>query len=252
MIGLSLVFALLLMGGLWLIYCFQHKANIVDIGWVASLLIAMSVCLFLGYSYEPRLWLLILMGAIWGVRLLVMLGRRYVREEEDARYGDLRVKWGGDADKTLFLMMFLFQGILAVLLALPFFLVAADPNPFWSTAQAIGGVLWLIGFVGVAYADYQLAQFKADPQHTGVVCNTGLWRFSRHPNYFFESIVWFGFAVYAWSAPFGMLALLSPLLILYLLLFVSGIPLAEARALKTRGEAYKAYQESTSAFIPWI
>jgi len=78
MIGLSLVFALLLMGGLWLIYCFQHKANIVDIGWVASLLIAMSVCLFLGYSYEPRLWLLILMGAIWGVRLLVMLGRRYV------------------------------------------------------------------------------------------------------------------------------------------------------------------------------
>ena len=115
-----------------------------------------------------------------------------------------------------------------------------------------GIFLWLTGVVGESAADLQLEAFQRDPANQGKVCQTGLWRVSRHPNYFFEGLVWVGFCLFAMPADWGALGIISPLLMYTLLLKVSGIPLAEAEALRSKGDAYREYQNTTSAFIPWF
>ena len=113
-------------------------------------------------------------------------------------------------------------------------------------------VLWLLALAGESLADRQLATFKRDPAKVGRVCDVGLWRYSRHPNYFFEWLVWVAYALFALPAAWGWLSVLSPLLILCLLLRVTGIPLNEAQAVRSKGDAYRRYQAATSAFIPWF
>jgi steroid 5-alpha reductase family enzyme len=120
----------------------------------------------------------------------------------------------------------------------------------WIEWTALG--LWLIGIAGESVADYQLKQFKADPANKGKTCDAGLWNYSRHPNYFFEWLIWVSYFVFALGSPFGWVSLIAPLLMIYFLLKVTGIPATEEQALKTKGEAYRRYQQTTSAFIPWF
>ena len=129
-----------------------------------------------------------------------------------------------------------------------------DPKlPLGSDAFAIGGIaLWLIGLLGESLADRQLARFRADPANKGKVCRTGLWNYSRHPNYFFEWLVWVGYAVFALGSPWGWLGLLAPALMLHFLRNVTGIPMTEELSLKSKGDAYREYQRTTSAFVPWF
>ena len=112
--------------------------------------------------------------------------------------------------------------------------------------------LWFVAVAGEALADAQLAAFKRNPANRGGVCAVGLWRYSRHPNYFFECLIWVSYALFAFGSPGGWLALIGPAAILYLLLRVTGIPLTEEQSLRSRGEAYRRYQETTSAFLPWF
>ena len=109
-----------------------------------------------------------------------------------------------------------------------------------------------MAFAGEITADAQLSRFKSNPANRGKLCDVGLWRYSRHPNYFFESVIWLAYALFALSSPWGWVGLASPALILYFLLKVTGIPATEAQALRTKGEAYRRYQETTSVFIPWF
>ena len=113
-------------------------------------------------------------------------------------------------------------------------------------------ILWVVAWLGEAVADAQLAKFKADPASKGRTCRVGLWRYSRHPNYFFEWLTWVAFAWFATSSPNGWIGWISPALILYFLLRVTGIPATEEQALRSRGENYRRYQETTSAFLPWF
>jgi steroid 5-alpha reductase family enzyme len=115
-----------------------------------------------------------------------------------------------------------------------------------------GIALWLVAVIGESIADAQLAAFKRDPANRGHVCQRGLWNYSRHPNYFFEWFVWVAWAVYALASPFGWLAMICPVLMLVFLLRVTGIVATEAQALRSRGEEYVRYQQSTSAFVPWF
>jgi steroid 5-alpha reductase family enzyme len=164
----------------------------------------------------------------------------------------MRERWGGDSTYLLSLMMFIFQGFLIVLISLPFFIVCHSADDVWSQWEWIGIAICLVGIAGEAFADKQLADFVKDPANKGKVCRNGLWRFSRHPNYFFDVVVWVGFFLFALPSPGGSLAILSPLIVLFLVIKVSGIPLAEAHSVESKGEAYQEYQRTTSPFLPWF
>ena len=133
------------------------------------------------------------------------------------------------------------------------FLVAClNPAPALRPLECAGAVLWLVAISGEALADAQLAAFKRNPAHRGQVCDRGLWRVSRHPNYFFEWLIWVAFFVLALASPWGWIAVICPASILYLLLRVTGIPMTEEQSLRSKGDAYRRYQQTTSAFFPWF
>lgn len=242
----------LLMFVLWLIQRKHGDAGIVDAGWAGSLaFFGLWYALFLD-GHPIRRWLLAVMALTWGGRLAWhLVTDRLVGKPEDGRYRRMRSERGATV-QTFFFWFYQAQGIAALILSLPFFLAAgaAPSAPGITDNLAVG--LWLIGMVGVSVADRQLARFRSDPGNRGRTCREGLWRTSRHPNYFFEWILWCGFALLAWPAVWGWLGMASPMILLFLILFVTGIPPTEAQALASRGDDYRDYQRTTSPFIPWF
>ena len=149
-------------------------------------------------------------------------------------------------------MFFQAQALLAIVLALPFFLAARRTDPGISGFEVAGLLIWVAGVAGESLADHQLARFKSDPANRGKTCRAGLWRYSRHPNYFFEWLHWWAYAALAVGSVFWWIPVAAPLVMLYFLLKVTGIPPTEAQALASRGDDYREYQRTTSAFIPWF
>jgi steroid 5-alpha reductase family enzyme len=252
MIGASFTLIMLLMVALWVVYFFQRNAGIIDFGWVFGFLIASWSYFFLGHGNLLKMMIVTAMATIWAVRLLAHLYQRYDAGKEDPRYTRIREKWSGDSTGTLFLMMFIFQGLLIIIVSLPIFFVNYGSYAYWTSLEFIGMLIWLIGVGGEYLADKQLAEFKKHPENQGQVCKKGLWRFSRHPNYFFDFLVWIGFFLFALPAYGGIFAVISPVVMLLLFLKVSGIPPSEEQALASKGELYRDYQQSTSAFFPWF
>ena len=235
---------------LWLIHFPLNNAAIVDFGWGFNLAaLGVGYAVFAG-GWATRDVLIGVMTAIWGLRLaLYLLFDRIIGHPEEGRYQELRRQWKTNIEAK-FLAFYEFQAILCVLMATPFLLAVVNPVPELHWLEWLGAALWLIGITGEATADAQLAAFKKS--NKGRTCQVGLWRYSRHPNYFFEWTIWVGFAIFASASPYGWLGWVSPTLMLYFLLKVTGIPATEAQALRTRGEEYMRYQKSTSAFIPWF
>lgn len=193
----------------------------------------------------------ILIGA-WAARLGFHLAKRIAKHhpEEDSRYTKLRGAWAGRVNRSFF-WFFQGQSISVFLLALPFHLIAADPDPSWHFLHILGAVVAAAGLAVETIADKQMSAFKAADPDPKSVCRKGLWKYSRHPNYFFESVIWTGFFLFAAGSPWGWTAIYAPAIITYLLLKVTGIPPTEASALERKGEAYREYQRTTSAFVPW-
>lgn len=252
MLGAGFLLVMLLMVGLWIFYLFQGDAGVVDIGWGVGFMLTAWSYFFLGSGNMFKMLTISIMATIWAVRLTVYIFQRYIkREGEDPRYKRMRENWGGSSN-FLFLMIYIFQGALINIISLPFLLVGLGSNDQWSLWELWGIVIWLIGILGESLADSQMAAFNSEPANKGKVCQRGLWRFSRHPNYFFEAIVWIGFCVFAIPSTWGGLAVISPIVMLTLLVKISGIPLAESESLRTKGDLYREYQSNTSAFIPWF
>jgi steroid 5-alpha reductase family enzyme len=228
-----------------------HNAGVVDIFWSYNFPLIGVMLLLFADGNDARKWLICSMVILAGTRLGTHLLARTLAhiEVEDGRYQQLRKEWAPHADKKLF-WFFQFQGISNVLLSIPFIIPAINTNQGLGLAEYAGIALWIISVTGEAIADRQLHTFKKN--NHGKVCNTGLWRYSRHPNYFFEWLMWVSYSIFALGSPYGFLGIISPLIILYLLLKVTGIPATEEQALRSKGDAYKAYQASTSAFIPWF
>jgi steroid 5-alpha reductase family enzyme len=152
----------------------------------------------------------------------------------------------------MFLLFFELQAVLVVIFSLPFLFASFNAAPQIGWVEWLGLALSVGALLGEAIADRQMQRFKADSASRGQVCRVGLWRYSRHPNYFFESLVWWGFFIAALGSPYGWITLICPLLMLYFLFQVTGIPLTEEYAVKSKGDAYREYQRTTSAFIPWF
>jgi steroid 5-alpha reductase family enzyme len=247
--GLAVVSAIMV--GLWLLGLRYRNFSYVDIGWSANFTVLAVLYASLTEGWAVRRWLIAAMVAFWSVRLAAHLATRILGEPEEGRYVQLRSEWGATGNlNAKFLAFFLFQGLLNVFLILPLLLACLDPTPGLRPLEWAGIAVWAIGLLGESLADRQLAAFKRDPGNRGKVCAVGLWRYSRHPNYFFEWTIWIGYALFALASPFGWIGLGAPLLMLHFLVNVTGVKATEEQALRSRGDAYRDYQATTSAFVP--
>jgi steroid 5-alpha reductase family enzyme len=224
------------------------KIGVVDVAWAGAMGMSAVLVGALAPGTAVSRALAALLGAAWALRLGAYLWRRVAHEAEDGRYLALRERW---RDSTpAFFAFFQAQALVVALFTLPFAVAAsrpADPPP-WQLLAAVA--IWLIAVAGEAIADRQLARFRADAANRGRTCRTGLWGWSRHPNYFFEWLHWFVYVALAFDAPLGWLAWSGPVLMLLFLQRLSGIPWTEAQSLRSRGEDYRRYQAQVSAFLP--
>jgi steroid 5-alpha reductase family enzyme len=241
-----------LMTILWVVHLVIHNAGIVDFGWALGLALLGSLYACLGTGYGPRRILIVSMALIWGLRLAAhILFDRVINHPEDARYQTLRQEWGGNLPLKFF-FFFQAQAVLDVVLSIPFLLMSMNHTPRLFSVEWAGLFLWVLAIYGESAADADLKQFKANPANKGKTCRQGLWNYSRHPNYFFEWLIWVAFAIAALPSPQGPISILCPVLMFIFLFKVSGIPMTEAQALKSRGEDYRDYQRTTSVFVPWF
>ena len=227
--------------------------GIVDVAWAYAFGALAAFYAATGAGWGVRRALLATLVAIWSLRLGTHLLVRVASHhpQEDSRYGQLRRDWAAVFHPKMF-GFFQLQAVSVVALGAGLLAVVQNRTPHLHPLEIAGAVLWLVALTGESIADAQLAACKRDPARRGQVCDTGLWRYSRHPNYFFEWLIWVAAFVFALASPWGWVGIIGPAGILYLLLRVTGIPLAEEQSLRSRGDAYRRYQERTSAFIPWF
>jgi steroid 5-alpha reductase family enzyme len=226
-----------------------RNASIVDVVWTFGTGgLGVTYAMLAGGLPARRLLVGVVVCA-WSLRLGLHLLARVRDHVEDERYRQMRTRWGDWAPLRFFLF-FQSQAIAAPLFASPM-LIAAGTTAELGLADLAGVALAIVAIGGEGLADYQLAQFRKDSQGSNQVCDVGLWRYSRHPNYFFEWFYWWSYVFLAANSPWWWLTLGPPLAMYYFLNFVTGIPPAEAQALAKRGEAYREYQRRTSAFFLW-
>ncbi len=239
--------AMMTLGWLW--QRARANAGIVDVLWAAGVGGSAVLLAMTGSGAPWTRAMLALLGGLWGSRLAIHLWRRVRGESEDGRYQNLRAHWNGDQLK--FFAFFQFQAFLIVLFALPFVAVARNPlaSALW---LSLAGAIWLLSVGGESIADAQLSRFRNDPANKGRTCRDGLWRYSRHPNYFFEWLHWFAYVCLAVGSPIYWLAWSGPIVMYVFLRWISGIPFTETHALRSRGDDYREYQRTTPMLIPWF
>jgi steroid 5-alpha reductase family enzyme len=190
---------------------------------------------------------------LWGLRLGLYLARRLWKHfpTEDKRYLELRRKWK-DTLKISFFKFFAFQAVSVLLLIFPLLFVNQGSDPSFGFFNILGFSLGLIGILGESAADFQKSKFRTNPENKDRVCDVGLWRYSRHPNYFFDCVFWLGTGVYLLGEPWGFIALCPGLLMTTLILKVTGIPPNETESLKRYGDRFRDYQRKTPVFFPFF
>lgn len=245
-----LVAASVMMVGGWAWQRRSGNAGVVDVLWSAGMAAsAVYYAFVLPGATLPRVMVGVF-GGLWGARLALHLAHRVFNEAEDGRYANLRRSWHGNQLK--FLLFFLAQALFVVFFSIPFWIAAHNPVSTWTVWTTLALLVWLIAVAGEGVADRQLSAHRGNPANRGKTCRTGLWRYSRHPNYFFEWLHWFAYVLLSvglgvtWIA----LSLIGPALMLAFLYRVTGIPYTEAQALRSRGADYADYQRTTSPFIP--
>jgi steroid 5-alpha reductase family enzyme len=243
--------AFLLFSLLWCIQAIHKDAGVVDVGWTAGVGAMAVYVAMAGNGWLPRRVLIGAMGGIWALRLvLYILKDRILSDHEDSRYQRLRAHWGKKANGWFFIF-FTSQSLLVVLFTLPFLPGAQKEAAAFTVPDLLAIGIWLTAMGGEWLADYQLARFRNTPSNAGKVCRDGLWNRSRHPNYFFEWLHWFAYAVIAIGTAGLWLALIGIAAMYLFLTRLSGIPHVEREALAKRGDAYRDYQQSTPVLIPW-
>jgi steroid 5-alpha reductase family enzyme len=232
----------------WLLQLQTKNAAIVDTIWSASFPMLAIIYFVLVNGYLPRQLLLVAAVCIWGFRLAGHLYARTMGSPEDARYTALRNEWG-EKQNIIMLRFYYFQAFLALVLSLPFALILLNTTPALNYFEIIGAAIWLIAVIGESAADHQLKKFKEDPTNKGKICDHGLWYYSRHPNYFFEWLIWVAFFIMALGSEWGFIAIICPISMFYFLTKVTGIKYTEEQMLKSRGQAFVEYQKTTSSFF---
>lgn len=255
---MSLLFALSLSATVILVYVsflfvtsiILKRNDIADAGWGIGVLLVGLVAYVAQGSPSPLSSLLLLLITIWAVRLSFRIFVRNAKKTEDVRYKKWRESWGSWFYIRSFFQVYLLQGALMMVVGYPLFhvVVYTEKFPIGMTA-IIGSIIWCIGFVFESVSDHQLDTFLTQEKNAGKLMQKGLWRYSRHPNYFGEVLMWWGIWYIALFVPYGVFAIISPLTITFLILFVSGVPMLEAH-MRTHPD-FESYAKRTSVFIPF-
>lgn len=230
--------------------------SIVDMGWgVGFVIVGWYLMIATPSLAFPRL-LMTALVSLWGLRLFYHILRRNLGKPEDARYASWRKEWGKWLIPRAFLQVYMLQGFFLYVISLPLILSrdqqgAPGVDGSWNVGLLVLGLLiWIVGFFFEVVGDHQLKVFLKDPSHRGQLMTTGLWQYTRHPNYFGEATMWWGIALLALSGGASYLTLISPVTITWLLLFVSGVPLLERSMKKKPG--FSEYARKTNVFFPWF
>lgn len=248
LLQLSALLVFIFMTVLFLIAQVIKNNSIVDIGWGIGFIVIAVAGMIASEIYAPRQLLLSAMILCWGLRLAVYIFIRNKGKGEDYRYRQWREEWGRHVVWRSFLQVFMLQGFIMLLIALPLMAVNASPANTLTWIDVAGFLVWSVGFYFEAVSDYQMMQFKKEPGSKGKIMTRGLWKYSRHPNYFGEALLWWGIFLVSISAGYWWISIISPALITFLLLKVSGVAMLEK---KYKGNAeFEAYAERTSAFLP--
>jgi steroid 5-alpha reductase family enzyme len=242
--------AIIILGYMTLVFAlslFLKRNDIADIAWGLGFLIcALYSYLFLGDTFGRSLLVLFLI-AMWSFRLSLHILLRNKGKAEDPRYAEWRKDWGKWFIPRTFFQVFILQGSLMLVVVMPAVIsILFGGEIGW--LDYIGVLVWLLGFLFETVGDYQLSQFIKSPANKGKILQTGLWKYTRHPNYFGEVTMWWGIWIIAISVPFAWLTIIGPITITFLILFVSGIPLLENR--KKGDPAFEEYKKKTSIFFP--
>ena len=233
----------------WVVSVVIRNASIVDIVWGLGFVVVAWVARIVGDGNDARQWLLTLLTTLWGLRLAGYLAWRNTGHGEDYRYRNMRKRWGSRFPLISLVTVFGLQGTLMWIVSLGVQLGQADDSPDLGVIALVGVIVYVIGLVFETVGDAQLTRFKADPNSAGKVMDKGLWRYTRHPNYFGDACVWWGLSLIAAETGGGAWGLIGAAVMTYFLRRVSGVTLLE-RSLKKRREGYTEYIERTSAFFP--
>ena len=249
---MNLGVALGLMVCVWVLSLVLRNASVVDTFWGLGFVMVAWVTFFSAGGYAGRRFLILCLVTVWGLRLAVHIALRSRGQGEDRRYGAWRKRAGKRFWWMSLFTVFGVQGMLLWVIALGVQAgqIARSPAAF-TWLDTLGALVWAVGFAFEAVADRQLTRFKADPANRGQVMDRGLWAYSRHPNYFGETLVWWGLFLVVLSTPGSAWTIVSPLTITFLLLRVSGVTLLEKTIVDSR-PGYAEYQRRTSSFIPWF
>jgi steroid 5-alpha reductase family enzyme len=252
-LSLSIVMALA-----WMVQQRTGNSGWVDTIWTFSIALTgagSALWPAAGAAPNARQWLVASLVTVWSLRLGSHIAARTAGSTDDPRYAAFAAEWGVDSPRKMFIFL-QNQGFGSIPLVFAIFVAAHFPDARLRLQDYLGVLILLVGIGGEALADAQLKNFRNDPASKGWVCDAGLWRWSRHPNYFFEWFCWLAYPViaistdYAFDYPWGWASLLAPVVMYWILVHVTGIPPLEAQMLRSRGERYRAYQSRTSAFFP--
>jgi steroid 5-alpha reductase family enzyme len=251
-IGLSVLIVLAYMAAIWLLSLLTRNASIVDIFWGLGFVLLAAVYFVATDGFFGRKVLITTLVAVWGLRLSLYILWRNWGKGEDYRYRKWREEAGEKFWWTSLFQVFLLQGALLWLISAPILAAQFNDDPdHFSALDLLGTLVWGVGFCFEAVGDWQLARFKSDPANKGKVMRSGLWAYTRHPNYFGDATLWWGYYLIATGTAGGYWTFFSPILMTVLLLRVSGVALLERTQIETKPQ-YRDYIESTSAFFPWF
>jgi steroid 5-alpha reductase family enzyme len=235
----------------WFVFSLIKKRNdVADTAWGLGFVLLAWVSFYLGQAQGARGLLVGLLVSIWGIRLAWHIHRRNKGKAEDYRYAKWREDWGKWFYLRSYGQVYLLQGVLLFLIVLPILFINTSSGQDLVFLDFIGLAVWILGFVFESVGDQQLARFIKNPANEGKLMQSGLWRYTRHPNYFGEVMMWWGIWLIALSVPFGFLSIIGPITITILILKVSGIPMLEKKM--EENPEFVEYKKQTSIFIPWF
>lgn len=229
----------------------KKNYGLVDIGWGFGFIVISLTSLSFNFN-NLHLKLLIpnILVLLWGLRLSYHLFKRNFNKEEDYRYKEMRNRWRDKANLNAFFKVFMLQGLLMYIVSLPIIINNLYQTELIDQYIYLGIIVWVIGYIFEVIGDYQLKKFISLQKNKGKIMKSGLWKYTRHPNYFGEAVMWWGLFLIVINLKYGLYTIISPILITYLLVYVSGIPLLEKKY--NNNPEFQEYAKRTSKFIPWF